>query len=175
MAKNRKRNTREVRDRYLILCEGKETEPNYFRSIKSQKNLKNRLSALRIEVFDSIKNTPKELVKEARNLKKKAEDEKNPYKKVWVVVDRDGYTKHPQAFDLPDYNKSKNTYGAISASTQAAIDNAVKLRKHWEVDLANGAKKYNLNPYTDVDILVKDLVDLYETYFQFCGWRESRS
>jgi hypothetical protein len=34
---SRKVNTREIRQRFLIICEGEKTEPNYFRSFRVPK------------------------------------------------------------------------------------------------------------------------------------------
>jgi hypothetical protein len=87
------RNIIKLPDRILIICEGEKTEPNYFNSIKKD----TRNSAL--EILNPNKNTPKELVDEAIKLKQKAKRERNEYKEVWVVFDKDGYTKHPEVFD----------------------------------------------------------------------------
>jgi RloB-like protein len=90
---------RHVRQRILILCEGMKTEPNYFNSIKSDKSKSNRLSGLKIVIHRTKKNTAKELVDEAIKLLHEAKKEKNPYNEIWVVFDKDGYTKHPESFD----------------------------------------------------------------------------
>src|SRR5688572_18164547 len=89
----------QIKDRFLILCEGIETEPNYFNAIKKDLLYARKLAATRIVVHETRINTAKELIDLGLNLKKEAEKERNPYKEVWVVVDRDGYTQHPQSFD----------------------------------------------------------------------------
>jgi len=91
--------TRSVKKRFLILCEGGKTEPGYFNAIRNDKMHSNALSALRIVVHDTKYNTAKELVAEAIGKIKEAKKEKNPFDEVWIVVDRDGYTKHPESFD----------------------------------------------------------------------------
>ncbi len=207
MSKKRKENTRIVRQRILILCEGTQTEPNYFKGMKADIHLKNPLSALRIEVFDTTINSGRELVKKAKELKEEAKKDKNPYDKVWVVVDRDGYTKHPQAFDqakandiqiafssiafeywfllhfertakafakadelikylktkgYTDYEKNKSHYAILKEKTETAIANAQWIReKHhqYEVD-TQLLYRHELNPFTDVDMLVEYLLDL---------------
>lgn len=90
---------KQIKKRILILCEGGKTEPIYFNEIKRDRMLSNQLAALRILVHDTKKNTAKELVAEAIALKKEAIWDRNPYDKIWIVVDRDGYTKHPESFD----------------------------------------------------------------------------
>jgi RloB-like protein len=77
------------------LCEGAKTEPNYFNSIKYDRDLSRKLLATQIEVYDCKFNTSFELVKKAKELMDTGKKQKNPYEEVWVVVDRDGYTKHP--------------------------------------------------------------------------------
>ncbi len=114
MPKKRPTYKRKVNNRILILCEGKETEPRYFRGLKRDKSRKNRLSALRIEVYDSRPNTPKELIKVAISLKKDAISENNPYDDIWVVIDKDGYTKHPQAFNQALANRINIAFSSIS-------------------------------------------------------------
>ena len=114
MPKKRQTNKRKIKDRILILCEGEKTEPNYFNGLKRDKFRSNRLSALRIEIYDYGSNTAKELVKQAKSLKDDAKREKNPYDKIWVVFDRDGYTKHPQALDQASANGIRVAFSSIS-------------------------------------------------------------
>ena len=114
MPKKRNANKRKLNKRILILCEGKQTEPDYFRGLKHDKMRRNRLAALRIEIFDTEKTTGKELISEAKRLKKIAERERNPYNEIWVVFDRDGYTKHPQTLDQAYSNKIEIAFSSIS-------------------------------------------------------------
>jgi hypothetical protein len=82
-----------TKKRILIISEGKKTEPNYFNSIKRQY----RLSS--VDVVDTKKNTGKELLQTAIELRAKAKKDRNDYDEIWIVLDRDGYTKHPEVFD----------------------------------------------------------------------------
>jgi hypothetical protein len=201
MAKQRKINVRKVNKRVLILCEGY-TEYIYFEALKSDR--KNKLYSVEIDLIDSKKNTNKELVEEAKEFKKKADREKNPYQKICVVVDKDGYTKHPEAFDtahankidicfsnvcfeiwflfhftkstkqylkceevikdlkkyIPNYDKSENSYDHLLGSRCEAIENAESVRNSHSTDIDRGVKVYNLNPYTDMDKLIKYLLNI---------------
>ena len=114
MPKPRKVSLRKIRERILILCEGAKTEPNYFAGIKTDKTLENQLTGLRIEIYDTKYNTALELVKQAVELKKEAVKELNPYDSAWVVVDLDGYAKHPEAFSLAKRNKVNVAFSSIS-------------------------------------------------------------
>jgi hypothetical protein len=89
--------TRPPKERILILCEGEKTEPNYFNGIKAAH--KHSLTATRIVVHNTKKNTAKELVAEAISMRRAGIREMNPYDEIWVVVDRDGYSKHPESID----------------------------------------------------------------------------
>lgn len=97
MPKKRQKNTKKTNPRILILCEGKKTEPFYFREMKADRSL--GLVSVDIDVPDVPKNTAKELVDEAVERKRKAKKERNPYLEIWTVFDKDGYTQHAQAFD----------------------------------------------------------------------------
>jgi hypothetical protein len=79
----RKVNIRETIPRFLILCEGERTEPNYFRSF--------RVPGVVIEVEGTGQNTVR-LVQTA--LKRRWEDD---YDQVWCVFDKD-------AFPLKNFN-----------------------------------------------------------------------
>jgi RloB-like protein len=76
---SRKVNTREIRQRFLIICEGEKTEPNYFRSFRVPKVV--------IEV-QGLGMNPSKLVD-------KAIEQKNPeeYDQIWCVFDRDSWTE----------------------------------------------------------------------------------
>ncbi len=93
--------TRELRPRFLIVCEGTETEPNYFSRF--------RVNAV-VKVIGTGR-SPQGVVKEAENLEKRGE-----YTEVWVVFDRD-------QFDAEDFNaaieKAKNNGFKVAYSNQA--------------------------------------------------------
>ncbi|MGB0522149.1 MAG: RloB family protein [Flammeovirgaceae bacterium] len=114
MPRARKVNTRKIRERILILCEGAKTEPNYFNGIRADKSKENQLTGLRIEVYDTKYNTALELVKQAVELKKEAATDRNPYDSVWVVVDKDFYHKHPEAYNLAEKNDIRISFSSIS-------------------------------------------------------------
>ncbi len=81
----RKVNTREVRQRFLIVCEGEKTEPNYFRSFRVPRNV------VEIDV-QGLGENPSKLVNSAKELKEQEE-----YDQVWCVFDRDSWT--PEDFN----------------------------------------------------------------------------
>lgn len=85
----RRVNTREIRQRFLIVCEGEKTEPNYFESFRNN----NRLSNVRIEITGIGENTVK-LVQKAEKLKKQ-----DDYDQVWCVFDKDD-------FPVEDFNSA---------------------------------------------------------------------
>lgn len=77
----RKVDTREVKKRFLIVCEGEKTEPNYFRSFRVPKNI------VEIDV-QGLGENPSKLVQSAKELIKEED-----YDRVWCVFDRDCWTK----------------------------------------------------------------------------------
>lgn len=68
-------NVRPVRQRFLIVCEGEKTEPNYFRSF--------RVPKLVVDV-KGLGVSPRQLVEKALSLK-----EQDEYDQIWCVFDRD--------------------------------------------------------------------------------------
>ncbi|MEA5526082.1 RloB family protein [Nodularia spumigena] len=74
---NRKVATRELRPKFLIICEGEKTEPNYFKSFRVRKDV--------IDVRGFGYN-PSLLVEKAKEL-----NEQGDYNQVWCVFDRDDW------------------------------------------------------------------------------------
>jgi hypothetical protein len=70
-------NTRDVRQRFLIICEGEKTEPNYFRAF--------RVSKVVVDVKGFGEN-PSNIVERAEQ-----ENKRDPYDQVWCVFDRDSF------------------------------------------------------------------------------------
>jgi hypothetical protein len=99
MPRTRKINSRQYKKRLFIVCEGKKTEPNYFKQLIAQYNFRGK--PVYVRVIDTIKNTPKELVDEAKKLIEIDEDE------AWAVFDKNGYTKHHEVFGKAKAGKKK--------------------------------------------------------------------
>jgi RloB-like protein len=83
----RKVDTREVRQRFLIVCEGEKTEPNYFRSFRVPKDV----AEVNVQGLGA---NPSKLVTIAKELKAQDDDS---YDQVWCVFDRDSWT--PEDFN----------------------------------------------------------------------------
>jgi len=86
---SRKVNTKEVKQRFLIVCEGAKTEPNYFKKFRVPKTV--------IDV-KGVGENPSRLVQSAIKLKEEADEE---YDQVWCVFDRDDWP--PQDFNNAIY------------------------------------------------------------------------
>ena len=80
--------TRNIRGRILIVCEGKETEPNYFNSFPKIDNVS--------VVTYGGKGCPSQVVDIAEKLR---DDAQSPYDVVWVVFDKDDFTDFKTALD----------------------------------------------------------------------------
>jgi hypothetical protein len=77
-------NNRKLR-RFLIVCEGEKTEPNYFRKFPENPEVYDR-----IDIYGTGYNTIS-LVNEAIRLKLEAQKRKEPYIEVWCVFDKDDF------------------------------------------------------------------------------------
>ncbi|HYW20301.1 MAG TPA: RloB family protein [Nodularia sp. (in: cyanobacteria)] len=91
---DRKVATRKLRERFLIICEGEKTEPNYFKSFRVPRNV------VSVDVRGFGYN-PSKLVDKARELN--TQDE---YNQVWCVFDRDDCPKHDFNNAIANANKA---------------------------------------------------------------------
>ena len=104
--KDRLKSKRQAPANYLIVCEGKKTEPNYFNGLKRKINEKygNKLDVLipNIDIKGAGMNTTS-LVKYTQ---KTVNHANKVYGQVWVVFDKDDYSdkQFNQAIKNCDYN-----------------------------------------------------------------------
>jgi hypothetical protein len=223
---------RTARTSIFIACEGRNTEPLYFESIAEQVEDEGNLA---ITIYPERNNdNPKT---DALGLIREAQSRGDEFDELWVVFDKNGYTKHSEAFALAegdglrkkvnivfssiafehwvllhfekcatsfvksdckdakehslfcgtnqhnqdcqgircvagyirqngfckDYSKSNNYsfYFNYKDKTGNAVKNAAWLRFKMTQKLVDkGGKIYEINPYTDVDILVKRLLGI---------------
>ncbi|MFD1079889.1 RloB family protein, partial [Longispora fulva] len=92
--------------RGLILCEG-ESEENYFKGLITQDKYKRKFQAIDVNIFKPKDHSPVGLVNEAKRLIKKARRENNPYAFIWVVFDKDGHARIPDAFEIARNSRPK--------------------------------------------------------------------
>ncbi|MHA0856185.1 RloB family protein [Paenibacillus sp. CMAA1364] len=81
---SKKIGTKDLRETFLIVCEGERTEPNYFYKFPVKRDI------IEVDIFGEGKNTDS-LVMEAIRRKSAAEKLGKPYVQVWVVFDRDSF------------------------------------------------------------------------------------
>jgi hypothetical protein len=95
-AKKRKENTRSKIVRFLIVCEGERTEPNYFQSL-----VRNRYSEVREEKIVGEGRATCALVKRAAIIREELERSRQlPFDRVWVVFDKDDFNDFNEAIQL---------------------------------------------------------------------------
>jgi hypothetical protein len=90
--RDRRLNTLEERQRFLIVCEGEKTEPNYFESFIQILPRQ----VVQLEIFGEGANTLS-LVAKAKALRDRRVSSDYPFDQVWVVFDRDSF--EPDDFD----------------------------------------------------------------------------
>ncbi|MDI9571354.1 MAG: RloB family protein [Pseudomonadota bacterium] len=102
---SRRVGTRYIRDRILILCEGKRTEPNYFRQFPLD------IKLMELKVKGTGSNTLS-LVEEAIRLGQGAAGNGRPYNQIWCVFDRDSFPagNFNQAFKVAKTNRIRIAY-----------------------------------------------------------------
>lgn len=94
-AKKRKENVREKLVRFLIVCEGTKTEPNYFKAL-----IGNYISAVREVMIEGGGRATVSLVDRTQKIKSELE-RKNAmfFDRVWVVFDKDDFDDFNEAIE----------------------------------------------------------------------------
>ncbi len=104
--KDRLKSKRQAPANYLIICEGKKTEPNYFNGLKKKINEKygNKVDVL-IPNID-IKGTGMNTTSLVKYTQKTVNHANKVYGQVWVVFDKDDYNDEQfnSAIDNCNYN-----------------------------------------------------------------------
>lgn len=106
--KKRKENIREIAPyRYLIVCEGEKTEPNYFRGIKRkvEERYKDKVDVknkIELDIEGTGRNT-EDLVEYAVKIRSLSEI---PYGHTWVIFDKDDFSD--RQFNNAIFNALKN-------------------------------------------------------------------
>lgn len=116
MAKPRKKPNRTIKKKIFIFCEGKNTEPDYLQSyIHEHHQNCTRLAKINrpINIEDTNKNTPVQLVSVAIDFKNKLE---HPQDEVWVVYDRESTHKYPDSLHQEAYSEAKNNNIKVALS-----------------------------------------------------------
>lgn len=96
---NRRTPTREPKRKFVIFCEGRNTEPHYFRALMREY----RTSLVELEIVEAagvpitIANAAAERVKTDRGRRKQAVEADD---QVWAVFDRDRHARHDEAVRL---------------------------------------------------------------------------
>ena len=106
----RKKDIRNKRRYYLIVCEGEKTEPNYFEGLK-QDLPKGVLTSFQIDIEGTGRNT-ESLVDESLRLKAAYEKETGRLiDKLWVVFDKDSFTANSFNTAINRCNSSRPVIG----------------------------------------------------------------
>lgn len=95
----------DIAKRILIVCEDKKSAKFYFESFKKDEKLRRDLASVDIEVIHPKDHSPVGLVKKAKEKKKKAKLERNPYNEIWIVTDKDNHANIDIAINMAKDNK----------------------------------------------------------------------
>ncbi len=103
-AKKRKVATRDKIVRFLVVCEGERTEPNYFKEL-----VKNKYSEVRAEEIVGEGRSTCALVKKTAEIRERLEHQRQlKFDRVWVVFDKDDFNDFNEAIALAE----RKGYGA---------------------------------------------------------------
>ena len=100
---SRRQGVREIKQSFLIVCEGEKTEPDYFKAF--------RMTAATIKAVGQAMNTMT-LVNKAINIREADQKRKRVYDQCWVVFDKDDFPAKDfnQAIQLAEKNGFRVAY-----------------------------------------------------------------
>jgi len=125
----------------LIVCEGEQTERLYFESLKADRRLTNAEVVVH-GPSESGGTHPRNIVDYARDCKKQAEQERNPFDQIWCVFDEDTHgelenvreTARARKFDVAYSNPCFEVWLILhheyTARPMTAKEAEARLRKH---------------------------------------------
>lgn len=97
-AKKRKVATRDKIVRFLVVCEGERTEPNYFKGL-----VKDRYSEVRSEEIVGEGRSTCALVKKTEEIRHRLEYQRQlKFDRVWIVFDKDNFNDFNEAIALAE-------------------------------------------------------------------------
>jgi RloB-like protein len=101
IAAKQKTKARLSKQRFLIVCEGGKTEPNYLRALRDDLKIQPTL----VDIVHSKDNSPMGIFTYAKEIYEKSKKQSDPYDTVYCVFDRDTHKKFEEALDK--INKTK--------------------------------------------------------------------
>ena len=159
--KDRLKSKRQAPANYLIVCEGKKTEPNYFNGLKRRINEKygNKVDVL-IPNID-VKGTGMNTTSLVKYTQKTVNHANKVYGQVWVVFDKDDYNdeQFDSAIDNCNYNVawSNPNFELWLLAHFKKINRNVSKDDVWE-QLGKELQKKGLGNYTKNDTNIFDKV-----------------
>ena len=159
--KDRLKSKRQAPANYLIVCEGKKTEPNYFNGLKRKINEKygNKVDVL-IPNID-VKGTGMNTTSLVKYTQKTVNHANKVYGQVWVVLDKDDYNN--EQFDSAINNCNYNVAWSNSNFELWLIAHFKKVNRYISKDdvleeLSKEFQKKGLGDYTKNDTNIFDKV-----------------
>ena len=100
---SRRQGVREIKQSFLIVCEGEKTEPDYFKAF--------RMTAATVKAVGQAMNTMA-LVNKASSIREADRQKKREYDQCWVVFDKDDFPANDfnQAIQLAEKNGFRVAY-----------------------------------------------------------------
>lgn len=160
-----------ISKRLLIVCEDEKSSKLYFESFKRDEKLKRQLSSVDIEVVHPKDHSPVGLVNKAKDHKKKAKRDRNPYDEVWIVLDKDGHANLNQALITARDNKIKVALSVMCFEYWILLHFERKKKPFTKCDdIISYIKKEHFNNYEKSTNAYSSLKDKIETAIENAIW-----
>lgn len=160
-----------ISKRLLIVCEDEKSSKLYFESFKRDEKLKRQLSSVDIDVVHPKDHSPVGLVNKAKDNKKKAKRDRNPYDEVWIVLDKDGHANLNQALITARDNKIKVALSVMCFEYWILLHFERKKKPFTKCDdIISYIKKEHFNNYEKSTNAYSSLKDKIETAIENAIW-----
>ena len=179
--KDRLKSKRQAPANYLIVCEGKKTEPNYFNGLKRRINEK---YGNKVDVFIpniDVKGTGMNTTSLVKYTQKTVNHANKVYGQVWVVFDKDDYNdeQFDSAIDNCNYNVAwSNPNFELWLLAHFKKVNRYISKEDVLQELSKEFQKKGLGDYTKNDIKIFDKVTSegkLHTAIKNCEYMEERN
>lgn len=160
-----------ISKRLLIVCEDEKSSKLYFESFKRDEKLKRQLSSVEIEVVHPKDHSPVGLVNAAKEKKRKALRDRNPYSEVWIVLDKDGHANLDQALTTARDN-NLNVALSVVCFEYWILLHFEKKKKHFTKcdDIISYIKREHFNEYEKSRNTYSSLKDKVKIAIEHAKW-----
>lgn len=118
IAAKQKPKSRLSKQRFLIVCEGEKTEPNYLRALRGDLKIQPTL----VDIVHPKDNSPMGIFTHAKEVYQQSKEQGDPYDQVYCVFDRDTHENFAEALNKIKSTENFNTENFKAITTNPCFE-----------------------------------------------------